>query len=244
VDSGFYAACAGLRAQSEALDVAAHNLANVNTVGFRAQQTAFQSLLALARPAAANILNQTLNNYGVVEGTHLDLSPGSLESTGNPLDLGLEGNGFFAIQTAGGIRYTRNGSFRISRTGELVTSDGDPVLGNNGVIRVPAGSIAISPDGTMSANGAIVEKLRLVEFPPGTKFTSEGRSLLAALDHAGQPARNTSLRQGALEASNVNPVSAVVTLIGVQRQAEMMQRALSLFHSEFNRVATTDLPRV
>jgi flagellar hook-basal body protein len=86
VDSGFYAACAGLQAQSQALEVAAHNLANLNTVGFRGQQPTFQTLLAAARPTVPNILNLATNNFGVLEGTHLDMTAGNLETTGNPLD--------------------------------------------------------------------------------------------------------------------------------------------------------------
>ena len=244
MDSGFYAACAGLRAQSQALEVAAHNLANLNTAGFRGQQTAFQSLLTLARPALSNVLNQSINNYGVLEGSHLDLTPGNLENTGNPLDLGIQGDGFFTIQTARGTRYTRNGSFKVSPTGELVTGTGDPVLGDSGVIRVPPGAISISADGTLSVKGAVAGRVRLTEFSPETALTSEGQALLAAPDGSARPPRHTSILQGAVEASNVNAVSASVNLIGVQRQAEMMQRALSIFYSEFDRVATADLPRI
>jgi flagellar basal-body rod protein FlgF len=244
VDSGFYAACAGLRAQSQALEVAAHNLANLNTTGFRGQQASFQSLLALAGPAVPNVLNRATNNYGVLEGTHLDRSSGNLESTGNPLDLGIEGGGFFAVQTARGPRYTRNGSFHVSSSGELVTAAGDPVLGDTGAIRVPAGALSISSDGTLSVNGAVAGKIRLAEFPPETKLISEGSALLAAPDGSAQAAPQSAIRQGTLESSNVNGVSAVVTLIGVQRQAEMLDRAMSLFHGEFNRIAAEDLPRV
>src|SRR5580704_16652435 len=133
VDSGLYAACAGLRAQSQALEVSAHNLANLNTAGFRGQQTSFQSLVAAARPTVLNGvssgLNSAMNNFGVLEGTHLDMSPGNLETTGNPLDVGIEGSGFFGVQTARGTRYTRNGSFQVSSSGQLVTAAGDLVLG-------------------------------------------------------------------------------------------------------------------
>jgi flagellar basal-body rod protein FlgF len=244
VDTGFYAACAGLRAQSQALEVAAHNLANLNTTGFRGQQLSFQSLLASARPAVTNVLNAATNNFGVLEGTHLDLQPGSLLSTGNPLDVGVEGNGFFVIQTSQGTRYTRNGNFRVARTGELTTSQGDPVLGENGPIRMPAGLVSISPDGTISVNSAVAGKFRLVEFAPGTKVTSEGEAMLNAPAAGASRASAVSVRQGALESSNVNAIGGVMALIGVQRQAEMMQRALSLFHSEFNRIAANDLPHV
>ncbi len=235
MDSGFYAACAGLRAQSQALEVSAHNLANLNTTGFRGQQTTFQTLLALARPTVPNVLNRATNNFGVLEGTHLDVTPGNLLATGNPLDVGIEGNGYFAIQTPHGTRYTRNGSFRVARTGELVTAGGDPVLGENGPIRVPAGAVSISSDGTLSVGGAIAGKIRLVEFAPGTKLDSEGEALLNAPSGAAFPARQTSVRPGMLESSNVNPITAVMSLIG---------RALFLFHTEFNRIASNGLPHV
>lgn len=118
------------------------------------------------------------------------------------------------------------------------------MLGENGPIRIPSGPVSISPDGTISVGGAIAGKLRLVEFSSDTKLVSEGNTLLRAPDGSAQPAKQTSVRQGAVEASNVNAVGAVMTLIGVQRQAEMMQRALTMFQSEFNRVAANELPRV
>lgn len=244
MDSGFYAACAGLRAQSQALEVSAHNLANVNTAGFRGQQTTFQSLLATANPTVPTVLNLATNNFGVLEGTHLDLTAGNLQHTGNPLDLGIEGAGFFAIQTAGGTRYTRNGSFRVASSGELQTAAGDPVVGNQGVIRVPAGAVSVSSDGTISVNGAVAGNIRLVEFVPGTRLTSEGGTLVSAPNGSAQPAKHSSVQAGTLESSNVNPITSVMTLIAVQRHAEMLQRALSLFDSEFNRIAATEVPRV
>jgi flagellar basal-body rod protein FlgF len=266
VDSGFYAACAGLRAQSQALEVAAHNLANLNTAGFRGEQTTFQSLLAVSRPgnsggpsvsyasslsnagsvssAVSNVLNLATNNFGVLEGTHLDLTAGNLQATGNPLDVGIEGTGFFKIQTAAGTRYTRNGSFQVSSKGQLVTAVGDPVLGATGTISVPAGAISIASDGTLSVNGAVAGGIQLVEFARGTKLASEGGTLISAPEGSAKAAQQSSLKQGTLEASNVNSITSVVTLIGVQRQAEMLQRAMSLFDSELNRVATTDLAKV
>lgn len=244
MDSGFYASCAGLRAQSQALEVAAHNLANVNTPGFRGEQTTFQSLLAMARPTVANALNLVTNNFGVLEGSHLDLNEGNLSSTGNPLDVGIEGGGFFAVQTAQGTRYTRNGSFQISSAGQLVTATGDRVLGDSGPILVPSGPVAISPDGTLSVNGTVAGRLRLVDFPAGTKLVSEGGTLLSGPTGSERPAQSSSLRQGTLESSNVDAITSVVGLIGVQREAELLGRALSLFDTEFNHIAASDLARV
>ena len=257
MDSGFYAACAGLRAQSQALEVSAHNLANLNTAGFRGQQTTFQSLVAADLPGApntfnrvvSNVLNAATNNFGVLEGTHLDVTASNLQPTGNPLDVGIEGGGFFVIQTARGTRYTRNGSFQVSSSGQLVTATGDLVLGDialkdNGGINLRAGHISIASDGTILVNGAIAGSIQLVDFAPGTPLTSEGGSLLSAPEGSAKRVLQPTLRQGSIESSNVNSISSVVTLIGVQRQAEMLQRAMSLFDSELNRVATSDLAKV
>ncbi len=244
MDSGFYAACAGMRAQSQALEVSAHNLANLNTSGFRGEQTTFQSLMAISRPFIANALTLATNNFGVLEGSHLDMTAGNLQATGNTLDLGIEGDGFFAVQTAGGIRYTRNGSFQLSTSGQLVTRAGETVLGANGPISVPAGTVSIANDGTLSVNGAVAGSIQLMEFAPGTMLTPEGATLLAAPKGSAKPAQQSSMKQGTLESSNVNSIGAVVTLIAVQRQAEMLQRAMSLFDSELNRTAATELAKV
>ncbi|PYX71885.1 MAG: flagellar basal-body rod protein FlgF [Acidobacteria bacterium] len=244
MDSGYYAACAGLRAQTQALEVAAHNLANINTTGYREQQGLFRSLLAGANGQQLSPLNRAINDFGVLGGSRVDLSPGSLERTGNPFDLGIEGKGFFVVQTSRGTLYTRNGNFRVSAKGQLVTTEGDQVMGEQGPISVPSGPVAISPDGTLSLNGAIAGKLRLVEFSPDSALVSEGDSNYSASGSAGKPAAGSYVRQGVLESSNVSPVSAFVGLIAVQRQAEMMQRVLTTFHTEFNRIATADLARV
>ena len=250
MDSGFYATCAGLRAQTQALEVTAHNLANLNTAGFRGEQTTFQSLMAVSRPTVPNVLNLAMNNFGVLEGTHMDMTAGNLEKTGNPLDVGIEGSGFFVIQTARGLRYTRNGSFQVSSSGVLVTAAGDPVLGDpalgaKGVINIPAGAVSIASDGTLSVNGAIAGTIRLATFAPGTNLTSEGGALMVAPQGSAQPPQGSwAIRQGTLESSNVNSVSSVVTLIAVQREAEMLQRAMSLFDTEFNHIAASDLAKV
>jgi flagellar basal-body rod protein FlgF/flagellar basal-body rod protein FlgG len=249
VDSGFYAACAGLRSQSQALEVVAHNLANLNTAGFHGDQVTFQSLIAVSRPTVPNVLNLATNDYGVLEGAHMDMTAGNLQPTGNPLDVGIEGNGFFAVQTARGIRYTRNGNFQVSATGVLVTAAGDPVYGDlrlapKGVINIPVGPVSIASDGTVSVNGAVAGTIQLVQFDPGTKLTPEGETLLAAPEGSAQPDPKPAMRQGALETSNVNSINSIVALIGVQRQAELMSRALSLFDSEFNQIASTQLSKV
>jgi flagellar basal body rod protein FlgG len=125
----------------------------------------------------------------------------------------------------------------------LVTSTGDPVLGDNGPITMPAGKVAISPDGTLSLDGAVSGKLRIVEFPQGTQVTSLGNSYYSAPANAEQPATQSSVRQGFLENSNVNPDAGMVELVEAQQSAEIMQRALAMFNSEMDKTATQDLPK-
>jgi flagellar basal-body rod protein FlgF len=244
VDSGYYAACAGLRAKSQALELVANNVANLNSTGYRAHQATFRSLLAAPSLSNANAVNRAVNDFGVLGGSRLDLSAGSLEQTGNPLDVAIEGDAFFAVQSGKQTLYTRNGNFHVSTTGQLLSAQGDPILGEQGAISVPSGPVSVGPDGTISVDGAIVGKLRLVKFDQGADLKAVGTSYYDAGKSVPALAQGATVREGTLEQSNVNPMSAVVSLITVQRQAEMLQRALSTFHSEFNHIASTELPRV
>lgn len=244
MNSGVYAACAGLVARTQALDLAANNLANVNTTGFRGQQPEFRSMLAQSSGRLVSAEAAAVNDFGVVGGFHLDLTQGNLERTGNPLDVGIEGPGFLAVQTADGVRYTRNGNLRVSSDNRLLTQEGDAVLGEQGSVTLPSGEVSISADGTISVGGALAGRLKIVEFDSATQITQAGQSYYSAPSAAVRPAARTSVRQGMLESSNVNSVSAAVSLIALQRHAEMLNRTLSTFHSEFNRMAAEDLPRV
>jgi flagellar basal-body rod protein FlgF len=244
MDSGFYAACAALMARSQALDLVANNLANTSTPGFRGQHNIFRSFLATASGHQGSDLNRAVNDFGISGGSQMDLTEGNLEHTGNDLDFGVQGPGFFQVQTANGPVYTRNGNFQVSTQGQLMTAQGDPVMGEQGVIRILGGPVTVSADGTISVKGAVAGKIKLVEFPPGTAMESVGKTYYSAPKNTGTPAKQSSMVQGSLESSNVNPVAGAVELVAVQRYAEMMQRALSMFHTEFNRIATEDLPKV
>ncbi len=244
MDSGFYAACAALMARSQALDLVANNLANTSTPGFRGQHNIFRSFLATASGHQGSGLNRAVNDFGISGGSQMDLTEGNLEHTGNDFDFGVQGPGFFQVQTANGPVYTRNGNFQVSTQGQLMTAQGDPVMGDQGVIRILGGPVTVSADGTISVKGAVAGKIKLMEFPPGTAMESVGKTYYSAPKNAGTPAKQSSMVQGSLESSNVNPVAGAVELVAVQRYAEMMQRALSMFHTEFNRIATEDLPKV
>jgi len=244
MDSGYYAACAGFAAQTQALELVANNLANLGTAGYRAQQATFRSLLTGGGTVAWNPLNAAVNDFGVLGGSRIDRASGSLAATGNPLDMAVAGTGFFVVQSGANQVYTRNGSFHATPTGQLVTGQGDAVLGEQGPITLPSGAVAVSSDGTVSVDGAVVEKLRLAEFAPDTSLNALGNANYSAPPGSALPAATSSVRQGMLEDSNVSPVESVVQLISIQRNAEMMQRALTLFDSQFNQTAVQDLPRV
>jgi flagellar basal-body rod protein FlgF len=245
MDSGYYAAMTGLVARTQALDTAASNLANAGTPGYRAEREYFRS--ALMGPEAANSqLGRTVNNYGLLGGDHLSSTQGPLQTTGNPLDLAIEGEGFFQIQTSNGDRYTRDGNFHRAQNGQLVTSAGEPVLSAAGkIIAVPPGEVTVGADGTISVAGGKVASVGVFTFPVGTVLTPEGANRYVAPVEA-QPvvSKKVSIHQGAIESANQDVIQGSLDLIVMQREAEMMQKALTVFHTEFNRIATEDLPKV
>ena len=244
MNSGYYAACTGLMSRTQALETIANNLANVSTAGFRASHNIFSSLLATTGDSPLSALNQDANDFGVLSGTQLDTSQGALVKTGNDLDLAMEGPGYFAVQTENGPVYTRGGNFRVSPLGQLITAAGDPVLGDNGPITIVGQPISISDDGTISANGAISGRLKLVEFAPAVDIQSAGGAYYTAPVGSAVPAKNSQVRQGTLESSNVNPVTSVVEMITAQREVETMRRVLTMFSTELDKTAAQDLPRV
>ncbi|MFY9741983.1 MAG: flagellar basal-body rod protein FlgF [Candidatus Sulfotelmatobacter sp.] len=244
MDSGYYAACAGLAAQEQALELVAHNLANLSTSGYRGQEMTFRSLLAGDAEASANPLNAAVNNFGVLSGTRLDLTSGSFAPTGNPLDAAIAGTGFFSVQSPQGVLYTRAGSFHTTGTGQLETSEGNAILGQQGPITLPSGNVAISSDGTISVDGNVVDRLNLAEFPAGTNLTAAGNAKYSAPEGAATPAVESTVRQGMLEGSNVGVMEGVVQLITVQRNTELLSRAMSAFDSQLDQTAVQDLPKV
>jgi flagellar basal-body rod protein FlgF/flagellar basal-body rod protein FlgG len=245
MDSGYYAAMTGLLARTQALDIAATNLANAQTPGYRAEQEYFRSAL-LGPDTQDSQLGRTVNNFGLLGGDHLNLAQGAIEQTGNPLDLAIEGQGFFQVQTASGLRYTRDGSFHRTPGGLLATAAGEPVLSATGqAIPVPPGEVSVGANGVLSVAGGAVATLGVFTFPPAVQLTPEGANrYLAPEGVKPTPAKDAAIHQGAIETANQDVIKGTMNLILVQREAEMMQRALTVFHTEFNKIATEDLPRV
>ena len=244
MNTGLYAACAGLVARTQALDVAAHNLANVNTSGYKAQAPTFRSQLAEAENnVVSNPITQAIDSFGVLGGERTDMAQGTIEHTGSDFDFALQGDGWFVVQSGSERLYTRNGNFHVNRQSQLVTADGKPVIGAQGPILVPQGKLTVSANGTLSVNGGVAGQLKVVQFADASVLTAQGNSYFTAATGRERPA-NADIVQGALEGSNVNGVAAGVGLVALQRNAEFLQQALTVFHSNFNRIAAQDLSRI
>ncbi len=244
MDSGYYAAFSALLARTQALDSAASNLSNANTNGFRAEREYFRSAI-MGPHAVESQLNTTINDFGVLGGNRLDLGQGALSHTGNPLDVAIEGNGFFQVQTAQGVRYTRDGSFQRSSTGALITAKGEPVLNPAGKpIQIPTGQINVGADGAVSVGGATAGQIGVVTFTTSDALVPEGVNRYRGAADKVQKATAYTIHQGSLEASNQDVIQGTLQLVLVQRQAEMMQKALSIFHTDFDKIASEDLPKV
>jgi flagellar basal-body rod protein FlgF len=243
VDSGAYAAYAGLLARAEALDSAASNLSNSSTTGFRAEREYFKAIV-MGEESPDSQLGTGLNSFGVLGGNQVDLGQGELTSTGNALDVAIQGSGFFAVQTPQGIRYTRDGSFQRASDGSLQTSAGEPVLnGLNKPISIPPGEISIGSDGAVSVDGAVSGQIGVFNLDR-QQLAPEGKNKYRNAGKAAVPVVGATLRQHYLEASNQSVIQGSMQLLLVQRQAEMMQKALTIFQGSFDKSASEDLPRV
>lgn len=245
MDSGYYAAMTGLVARTQALDTAAANLANAQTPGYRAEREYFRSVL-LGPDGEDSQLGQAANRYGLLGGDRLSMAEGPIEDTGNPLDLAIVGEGFFAVQTGAGIRYSRDGSFHRSQAGLLVTEKNEPVLSTrNQVIAIPPGEPSVGADGVISVNGGAVAAVGVFRFPAAAELVPEGTNRYAVGENATPTlSSGAAIRGGALEGANQDVVQGTLDLVMMQRQAEMMQKALTIFHTDFNKSAAEDLPKV
>ena len=257
MDSGLYAAYTGLLARTQALDTAANNLANAGTNGFRAARESFVGVLANGlenaaagdAPGAASQVGESINGFGVLGGTLANFGQGPLVSTSNPLDLALSGAGFFAIQTAQGVRYTRDGSFLKSPTGVLTTKQGEPVLDTKRKpILLPTGTITVGAAGAVSVTSAdgtgIVAQLGLFNFAAPGALTAEGSNRFRAETDAAVAPATAVVQQGAVESSNQDTIHGTMELVLIQRQAEMMQKALTIFDGTMDKTAVEQLARV
>jgi flagellar basal-body rod protein FlgF len=235
-------AASGLRARMESLDLLANNVANTSTGGYKADRE-FYSLYTAPEGAEPD----TPVTMPVIERPWTDFSQGTLQPTGNSLDLALSGAGFFAVDGPAGPLYTRNGSFRVDPGGRLVTEDGYAVRGSAGapITIGPARGVDVDRDGVVRQDGAVVGRLEIVDFTSNAGLTKQGRSYFRPADPAVGPTvpQGVSVEQGKLEASNTGSAEAAVRLVSVMRQFEMLQRAASLA-SDMSRQAIQQVAKV
>ncbi|MDK2878686.1 MAG: flagellar basal-body rod protein FlgF [Thermoanaerobacteraceae bacterium] len=235
---GLYTAASGLVAEMARTDVISNNLANVNTSGFKKDRAIFRAfpemnIHRIGDPAVLSPKDKidpkpfigVLGTGSMLDEINTNFSQGSIKNTSNPLDLALTGEGFFEVQTPGGVRYTRDGSFTRNQQGYLVTGDGHYVMGLNGPIQLPDGKdISINRRGEVFSDGSFVDRLLVAAFADQRQLLKEGDNLYVSNQ---QPLpSNSEVIQGALEGSNVNPISEMVDLITAFRAYEASQRVV------------------
>jgi flagellar basal-body rod protein FlgF len=236
-------AAAGASSQMTALDATANNLANATTPGYKAQQAIFQEHLASAVLAGSG--QKEMRYVGVAE-VASDVRSGPLQATERPLDVAIEGEGYFAIQTPRGERYTRAGGFQVGPGGELVTAQGYAVLAaGGGPLSVPpdAKTLSIAADGMLRVDGEDSGQLKLVTFEDPRGLELAGEQLLRSSTRSGAArAGAVSLQSGALELPNVSIVKGMTDLVSATRAFEALEKAVEAF-SQLDHHAANDIIR-
>jgi flagellar basal body rod protein FlgG len=235
-------AASGMRARMESLEMLANNLANVETGGFKADREFF----SIYTSGAASPDPQTgdIPALPLIQTHWTDLAQGTLINTAGPFDFAIDGDGLFTIGTRGGVRYTRNGNFRIAANGVLTTADGSPVLGQGDapIQLTPGVPVEVFPDGTVQQSGATIGRLAVSSFP-NTSLDKEGANYFIPIGGAAAKPATGSVIQGKLEQSNVGAAESAVRLVAIMRQFEMLQKAMNI-GNELNRKAIEEVARV
>jgi flagellar basal-body rod protein FlgF len=246
MSDGIYTALSGSLAQQHSLDVIANNVANASTAGFRGDRVVFGELLAGAQnnsapPDPRQPAGPRVDQFVRVEMNTLDSTGGMLRRTGNTLDLGLSGDGFFTVRTPQGDRLTRAGNFMMRENGELSTMEGHPVLGEGDApIRFARDvkDIEVTKDGIVRADGQDIAKLALRTVADQTQLLREGTTTYAVKPGTEVvAAQRVEVAQGHLEGSNVNPVNGLNELITVNRSFDALHRVIETFQQIDQRTA-------
>ncbi|MBT0663950.1 flagellar basal-body rod protein FlgF [Geobacter pelophilus] len=251
MNSGLYAALSGSINSMKRLDIISNNIANANTPGFKKDRLAFESQLKQASESAVNPpAGGDATPVFSGDRFYTDFSTGTIQQTGNVLDIAIEGDGFFAVTTPNGPAYTRQGNFRMDVSGRLVTADGN-ALSPEVVIPNNATQITIGSDGTVSAylpgetTPVTVGTLQVVDFPQPYALQKVGSALFVPADPqvAPEPATNAVISQGALEGANVSTISEMVMLIENSRYFEACTKVVKSF-DDMTAKAANDLGKV
>ena len=223
MDAGMYKALSGAVVQMRRLEVAAQDLANVNTSGYKGQRLAFGEVLANRFPRSGRP-----GGFVHIGDQRTYMAQSDLQYTGNPFNLALEGDGFFVVETSRGERYTRNGNFTLKSDGTVMTSQGEALLGEGGPILITGDKMEVASDGIVHSNEGEVGRIRVVRFRDSRQVVKEGANLFRAEPANVQEAFDVRVFQGSLEQSNVSPIDSMVCLISINRLFESYERAMKL----------------
>lgn len=254
MNRGIYPILSGALAQEERIQVFSNNIANVNTTGFKQDEPMFQSILsnrvrAMVPAMPAGFVSMTAGSfqgpservYVKQHGLNTTFDAGRLRKTDNPLDLAIQGEGYFEVQAPEGIRYTRNGIFQLDAKRRLVNGEGHPVMGIKGEIKLPPGTISVDGRGAISVNGQPAGTIKVMEFKErGTLRKAQG-GLFAG--DKGTVMKDPTILGGHIEESNVNPLGEMVKLIQGMRTYESAQKMIQTF-DRMMEMAVQDVGRV
>jgi flagellar basal-body rod protein FlgF len=227
-----------MREDADALRVTANNISNANSVAYRRQVQVKHLDFASQHNAALAELQLPETQVAV------DTRPGTLRSTAEPLNVALQGEGYFVVDTAQGEMLTRRGDFHVDESGVLNAYTGDPVLGTEGSLHMPSGTVQIAPDGTVTVGTATVGHLRVVQPESGVLLTESSNGLLT-LPAGQEPTDATAMQvhQGYLETSNVQPVTEMMHLMESIRHFESGQRYVRAYDDMLDK-AINDLGQI
>ncbi|MGF1475889.1 MAG: flagellar basal-body rod protein FlgF [Geminicoccaceae bacterium] len=220
-----YVALSRQTALERMMTVIANNVANSASTGFKAERVRFDTVLEDAGAAGDIAFVQDV-------GARIDLRDGPIEATGNPLDLAIQGDGFFVVGTAAGDRYTSAGQFRLNDIGEIVTASGDPVMTIDDVsVLIPAETknITVAADGTVTADEVFVGQLAKVRFAEPDSLVRVGDTLFAS-DALPEPAADSEIQQGMIEGSNVQAVLEITQMMQTVRSFQSTQKVIETQH--------------
>jgi flagellar basal-body rod protein FlgG len=245
MNSGLYAAVSGSLASMRRLDVISNNLANINTPGYKKDAMSFESLLAGPVNPPAVLQSMTADPIMQKENVYIDYSSGPITQSGNPLDLALDGDGFFAVTTPEGTAYTRQGNFRTSADGTLITIDGYPVQGSGGAaLRIQGNRVEIDAKGGVTVDGEQAGAVAVVDFAKPYAMTKIGSALFVPTDpQAATQAGKAEIQQGYIEGSNVASISEMVQMIETNRYFEACSKVIKGF-DDMTTKAANELGRV
>lgn len=241
------AAASGMQSRMDSLSLLANNLANAGTSGFKMDHE-FLGVFTSSNAEDPSTGGDLLSGLPVVDKQWTDFSQGILQTTGSPLDIGISGRGFLAVNGPGGTVYTRNGSLRVSPAGDLITGGEGYTLRSVGgaTIHVTAGNpISISKDGTVSQNGQTLGQIEIVDFKSTDSLKKMTGAVFQNTDpkNTPVPATNVEVQQGKTEASNVGVPESAMRMVGMMRQFEMLQKAITL-NSNMNQKALEEVARI